>query len=83
MSMVIREATVMAALVFLATAHPALAEKGGTPADSVGQGAGHGSGDGGSSGEATGTPAPIAGLGIGALAALGYLARRLRTRKDM
>ena len=87
MSMVIRGATVMAALVFLANAHPALAAKGGTPTASVGPAPSHGTVDvgsnGGGSGDPKGTPAPVTGLGIGALAALGYFARRLRSRKGI
>ncbi|WP_340314708.1 hypothetical protein [Rhizorhabdus argentea] len=85
MAIRIREATVMAAMVFLATAHPAQAEKGTTP-NGIGQGATPGSSDDGSQGgggDAKGTPAPIAGLGIGALAALGYFVRRLRARKEI
>lgn len=90
MAILVREASLMAALVLLATANPALSEKGGKPKDrverSAGQDAAHGNTDGdskgGGAGDAKGTPAPAAGLGILALAALVYGMRRLQASKE-
>lgn len=80
MAIFIRTASVMAAMAFLVTTHPALAVKADHANGRVGQGDGSGGSKGGDHG-AKGTPAPVAGIGIFALGALGYGMRRMRARK--
>lgn len=75
MQTAIRWVPVLAALAFFATS-PALAVKGG---GGKGHAFGHSKGGGGGS---KGTPAPIAGLGILALGAIGYGARKLKGPKQ-
>lgn len=76
MQTTLRWAPVLAAMAFFVTTSPALAAKGG---NGNGHAYGHSKGGGGGS---KGTPAPIAGLGILALGAIGYGARKLRKNKQ-
>ena len=75
-----RSTLVLPVALCLLAAGPALAGKG--QSHGHGHGGGHGHGNGGGHGKGgggtKGTPAPIAGLGIVALGALGYGSRKLR-----
>lgn len=81
---------VLSALAFLATTSPALAKPGNGNGNANGHSKGGGGGNhgggggkhGGGGGGAKGTPAPIAGLGILALGAIGYGTRRLQKQKQ-
>lgn len=84
MKMRVASMLVLPVALCLLAASPALAGKGQSHGhgNGGGHGNGHGHGNGGGHGKggggAKGTPAPIAGLGIAALAALGYGSRKLR-----
>jgi hypothetical protein len=74
----IRWASMLSALAFLAANGPALAK----PGNGNSQGKGHAYGHSKGGGSAKGSPAPIAGLGILALGAIGYGTRRLQKNKQ-
>jgi hypothetical protein len=82
MKTAIRWAPALATLALLVATGPALANKGGIPNGGVGQGGGQGAGHGKGNGGSKGTPAPIAGLGVLALGAIGYGTRKLRKNKQ-
>jgi hypothetical protein len=74
----IRWASMLSALAFLAANSSALAK----PGNGNSQGKGHAYGHSKGGGSAKGSPAPIAGLGILALGAIGYGTRRLQKNKQ-
>jgi hypothetical protein len=74
----IRWASMLSALAFLAANSSAFAK----PGNGNGQGKGHAYGHSKGGGSAKGSPAPIAGLGILALGAIGYGTRRLQKNKQ-
>jgi hypothetical protein len=90
MKSIICSAPVLSALAFLVVTSPALAKPGNGNGHAYGHsnGNGHshsggnGKGHGGGGGGAKGSPAPIAGLGILALGAIGYGTRRLQKNKQ-
>ena len=75
MATVSRLVTVLQMGMFLSICTPSLAE--GRIGDQ-----GHNIGSGGDKGGTRGTPAPIAGMGVLALSALGYVTRKLRKTKE-
>jgi hypothetical protein len=79
MKTAIRWASMLSALAFLAANSPALAKPGNGNSQGKGHAYGHSKGNGHS---AKGSPAPIAGLGILALGAIGYGTRRLQKNKQ-
>jgi hypothetical protein len=92
MKTAIRWASMLSALAFLAANSPALAKPGNGNSQGKGnaygqskgnsQGNGHAYGHSKDGGSAKGSPAPIAGLGILALGAIGYGTRRLQKNKQ-